>query len=68
MLYAWEVDEEFRLVATSSSAPSPSQECFDNQIWSGAASGSGTFSVSALYSFSNSLLGPDSQNQQVCLE
>ncbi|GMP95492.1 hypothetical protein CsSME_00044522 [Camellia sinensis var. sinensis] len=57
-LYAWELADEARLFDLLSSAPSLRPECVDSLSWSAAAAGSGMFTVSSLYSFSTSLLGP----------
>ncbi|KAL7239755.1 hypothetical protein ACSBR2_005600 [Camellia fascicularis] len=52
-LYAWELLEESRLVNVLSSSPPLCLDDVDCQVWA-----NGSFSVSALYSFSSSLLGP----------
>ncbi|XP_028074761.1 uncharacterized protein LOC114277116 [Camellia sinensis] len=58
-LYAWELAVKVRLLALLFSAPTLSLECVDSLLaWAAAVAGSSIFSMSSLYSFSTSLLGP----------
>ncbi|XP_028075536.1 uncharacterized protein LOC114277790 [Camellia sinensis] len=52
VLYDWELLEEIRLVNVLSSSPSLCLDSVDCRVWA-----NGSFSVSALYSFSSSQLG-----------
>lgn len=62
-LYDWELAEEASLIAALSSAPPLCNENADYLIWSNDAAGHNQFSVSGLYSYSTSLLGP---NLRIC--
>lgn len=58
MQFTWELDEETRLLGVLASAPSLTLHRANCYIWANASASSGEFSVSSLYSFSNSILGP----------
>ncbi|CAL5397007.1 unnamed protein product [Camellia sinensis] len=60
VLFSWELVEEANLLGLLSSAPSLSIDRADHLIWASASTSPGVFSVSSLYSASNSILGPHS--------
>ncbi|XP_028052094.1 uncharacterized protein LOC114256638 [Camellia sinensis] len=57
-MFSWELEEEASLIEALSSAPSLSPHKADCFFWACATVNSGEFSVSSIYSFSNSTLGP----------
>ncbi|CAL5404505.1 unnamed protein product [Camellia sinensis] len=60
VLFSWELVEEANLLGLLSSALSLSIDRADHLIWASASTSPGVFSVSSLYSASNSILGPHS--------
>lgn len=57
-MFTWELDEESSLLGALSSAPSLSPHKADCYFWACASASTGEFSVSSIYSFSNSIIGP----------
>ncbi|XP_028104744.1 uncharacterized protein LOC114303793 [Camellia sinensis] len=58
VMFTWELDEESSLLGALSSAPSLSPHKANCYFWACATASTGEFSVSSIYSFSNSTLGP----------
>lgn len=57
-MFSWELEEEASLIEALSSAPSLSPHKADCYFWACATTSTSEFSVSSIYSFSNSTLGP----------